>query len=115
MISIEHDGALTAVSVFGELTIADLKQIESEVAKQLKREGSWSLLLNLRGMLSYTLDAALEDLRFTRAHANDRARVAIVAERQWIVWTALLSALFTDVQTRVFDEESGARDWLAQE
>ena len=115
MISTEHDGTLTAVSVFGELTIADLQLIEAEVAKQLKNKGRWSLLLDLRGMLSYTLDAALEDLRFTRAHAHDRARVAIIAERQWIVWTALLSALFTDVETRVFDEEAGARDWLAEE
>jgi hypothetical protein len=114
MISTEHDGELTAVSVFGELTVADLQQIEAEVARQLERAGRWSLLVDLRGMLGYTLDAALEDLRFTRRHAHDRARVAIIAERQWIVWTALLSALFTDFETRVFDDEAGAREWLAE-
>ncbi len=113
MISIEQDDGLTAVSVFGELTIGDLKRIEAEIAGQLQRRGRWSLLLNLRGMLGYTLDAALEDLRFTREHAHDRARVAIVSDRPWVVWTALLSALFTDFETRVFEDESAARDWLA--
>ena len=80
----------------------------------MKRLGKIDLLVDLRGMLGYTLDVALEDLRFSRAHARDVGRVAILSEDDSMIWTALLSELFVRAEIRVFDDEADAREWLAR-
>ncbi|HZR01701.1 MAG TPA: STAS/SEC14 domain-containing protein [Burkholderiales bacterium] len=112
MISIEHEGPITVVGIFGEFEIADYKRFEEEVLRQLKAQGSLKILIDLRDMLGATVDTALEDLRFTRAHARDVGRVAILSDREAITWTALLSQFFVKSELRVFDDEALAKEWL---
>ncbi len=114
MITIQHEGNLTIIGIFARLEIADFKRIEDEIESQLKRLGKIDLLVDLRGMLGYTLDVALEDLRFSRAHARDVGRVAILSEDDSMMWTALLSELFVLAEIRVFDDEGVAREWLGE-
>jgi hypothetical protein len=113
MITIEHEGSLTIAGVFARLEMADFQRLEDEIESQLRRLGKIDLLVDLRGMLGYTLDVALEDLRFTRQHAHDVGRVAILSEDNAMVWTALLSELFVRAKIRLFDDEAQAREWLA--
>ena len=115
MISIQNEGNLGVVGVFGEFELADYKRFEDEVARQLNARGRVNLLIDLRDMVDYTVDVALEDIRFTRAHAHERGRVAILSEREPVRWMALLSQLFLDADVRVFGDEAAARDWLAEE
>jgi len=115
MITIQHEGSLTVVGVFARLEIADFRQLEVEIENQLRLLGKIDLLVDLRGMLGYTLDVAFEDLRFTREHAHDVGRIAILSENDAVVWTALLSELFVRAEMRVFDDEALAREWLAHE
>lgn len=114
MVSIEHEGHITVVGVFGEFELADYKRLEEEISAQIARQGSLNVLVDLRDMLGLTLDTALEDLRFTRAHARDVGRIALLSERDSIAWTALLSQLFMKAELRVFDDESEARTWLSE-
>ncbi len=113
MISIQNEGNLGVVGVFGEFELADYKRFEEEVARQLKAQGRVNLLVDLRDMVDYTVDVALEDIRFTRAHAHERGRIAILSERETVRWMALLSQLFLDADVQVFGDEAAARDWLA--
>ena len=115
MITIQHEGSLTVVGVFVRLEIADFRRLEAEIETQLRLLARIYLLVDLRGMLGYTLDVALEDLRFTREHAQDVGRVAILSEDDAVVWTALLSELFVRADIRVFDDETLAREWLGPE
>lgn len=116
MISIQHEGNLTVAAVFGEFALADYKRFEDEVIRQISHQGRVSLLIDLRDMLGFTVDVALEDIRFTREHARDIGRIAILSERGTVAWTAaLLSQLFMDTEIKVFDDEATARDWLAGE
>jgi hypothetical protein len=108
MISIQHEGKLTVATVMGEFKIADYRQFEDEVGAQLKRVGKINLLIDLRGMLDYTLDVALEDIRFAR----DMGRIAIISEQEMVAWVALLTDLFVDTEIQVFDDEAMAREWL---
>jgi hypothetical protein len=112
MITIQHEGKLTVAGIFARLEIADFRRLEQEIEAQLGALGKIDLLVDLRGMLGYTLDVALEDLRFSREHAKDVGRVAILSEDDAIVWTALLSELFVRAEIRIFDDESVAREWL---
>ena len=115
MITIQHEGSLTVVGVFARLEIADFTRLEEEIESQLRLVGRIDLLVDLRGMLGYTLDVAFEDVRFTREHAHDVGRIAILSENSAVVWTALLSELFIRAQIRVFDDETLAREWLGAE
>ena len=112
MITIQHEGSLTVVGIFGRLEIADFTRLEEEIESQLRLLGRIDLLMDLRGMLGYTLDVAFEDLRFSREHAHDVGRIAILSEDESVVWTALLSELFVQAEIRVFDDETLAREWL---
>jgi len=113
MISVEHEDDVTIVGVFGEFELADYRRFEDEVIAQLKQRGRLSLLMDLRDMVGLTVDVALEDIRFTRAHADAIGRVAILSERSGVAWSALLSQLFVDTEIRVFDREPAARAWLS--
>lgn len=114
MITIQHEDRLTVIGIFGQVELADFRRIEAEVEKQLRDLGQIDLLVDLRGMMGYTLDTAIEDIRFTREHARDVGRIAILSDRESVVWTALLSRLFVDAEIRVFDGEEEARDWLGE-
>jgi len=115
MISIEHEGNLTIATVFGEFRIADYREFEDQIAAQLRRTGKMNLLVDLRGMLSYTIDVALEDIKFAREHAHDMGKIAIISEREMVAWLALLTDLFVDAEIKVFDEEAIARQWLEKD
>lgn len=114
MITVEHQGNLTIVGVFGEMVLADYRLFEQEVLQQLQMLGRVKLLIDLRTMLGYTLDVAFEDVKFTRDHAVAVGRIAILSQREWVKWMALLSQLFINSDVRVFDTETAARDWLAE-
>jgi hypothetical protein len=114
MISIEHEDQLTIVGIFGEFNVADYRKFEEEVSAQLKDRGQLNLLIDLTGMLEYTLDVALEDIRFSREHAKDVGRIAIISEQEMVAWLAMLTALFIDTDIKVFDAEVPARTWLAE-
>lgn len=113
MVSIEHEGKLTIVGVFGEFELADFKRLEDEIATQIATHRSINMLVDLRDMLGVTLDTALEELRFTRAHARDVGRIAVLSERDTVAWSAMLSQAFMKAELRVFDDEAAAREWLA--
>jgi hypothetical protein len=113
MISVQHEDGITAVGVFGEFTLADYQRFEEEVIRQLGKHGKVSLLIDLRDMLGFTVDVALEDVRFTRQHARDIGRIAILSDRETVKWTALLNQAFLDVEIQVFEDEALAREWLA--
>ncbi len=114
MISIEHEDKLTIVGIFGGFNVADYRKFEEEVGAQLKAQGRLNLLIDLTGMLEYTLDVALEDIRFAREHAEDVGRIAIISDQDMVAWLAMLTALFIDADIKVFDAEESARAWLAE-
>lgn len=113
MVTIQHEGRLSVIGIFGRLELADFRQIEDEIQRQLDAVGQIDLLVDLRGMMGYTLDVALEDIRFVREHARDIGRIAMISENDAVVWAALLARLFVRAEIQVFDSESGGRDWLA--
>lgn len=114
MITIQHEDRQITAGVYGEFSLADYRTFEAEVLDTLRLKGRVDLLMDLRDMLSYTLDVAWEDIRFVRAHAHDFRRVAVIARDQFTVWVGWLTRLMSDADVRVFDDEAAARDWLAE-
>jgi hypothetical protein len=114
MITIEHNHNLISVGVFGEFTLADYKEFEELVDYKVKFEGPLDLLFDLREMVGFTLDVAWEEIKFSRAHAHDFGRIAVLTQDQWVTWSAWITQLFVDAEVVVFDNEADARAWLEE-
>lgn len=114
MITIDHDQNLISVGVFGEFTLADYKEFEELVNYKIKFQGAINVLFDLREMAGFTLDVAWEEIKFSRQHAHDFGRIAVLTDDQWLTWSAWLSQLFVEAEVLVFKEETEARAWLAE-
>lgn len=115
MIVIEQQPRAVEVTVYAEFTLADYKEFENAVNYAIQFAGPVDLFFDLREMADFTLDVAWEDIVFARAHANDFRRIAVLTESQWVAWSAWLSQIFVHAALRVFQDESEARQWLAEE
>ncbi len=112
MISIQVADEYTNVAVLGEFTLADMKELEEHAIHQIRLQGSANLLIDLRDMLGYTLDVAWEEIKFTRTHAREFGRVAVITDNQWLAWIAWLESLFTDAEIEVFASYDDALVWV---
>lgn len=115
MITIEHSENLVNVAVLGEFTLADFKEFEQHMLYNIRFQGKVNLLVDLRDMLKYTLDVAWEEIKFSREHARDFGKVAVVTTDQWIAWSAWLSRLFVDADIRVFEDYDEALAWAREQ
>jgi len=114
MINISISGNTVRAAVMGEFTLADYREFEQTILYGVKLEGRVNLLVDLRDMLKFTVDVAWEEISFGRAHAADFARVAVVAQSQWMIWSTWVTRLFVEAQIQVFEDLEGAENWLAE-
>ena len=112
MIVVNENKDLLEMHVYGELALADYREFQEAVGRELKKAPKIKLLLDLANMSGYTLDVAWEEVRFTRAHVHDFQRIAIVSATQWTSWLSWVSAAFSDAQARSFDSSDEALAWL---
>lgn len=112
MIAIEHNDNLITITVFGEFALADFKEFETLVLYKVRFEGPVDVLIDFREMLGFTLDVAWEEIRFSREHAQDFRKIAVVTEDQWLSWSAWLSQFFTKANVQTFEDETSAHEWL---
>lgn len=113
MIAIQEKRDLLQASVYAEFTLADYKEFERAVTSELKTRPKLRLLVDLSNMAGFTVDVAWEDIKFTRAHAHDFERIAVVvAHDEWASWAGWLATAFTDAQVQLFEDEAAATRWL---
>lgn len=114
MIVTDHQPSRVSVTVYGEFSLADYKEFEQLVNFKVKFEGPVDLFFDLRQMGDFTLDVAWEELMFSRTHANNFNRIAVVTDSQWVTWTAWLSQIFVNAEMRIFADAEEAVAWLDQ-
>jgi thiosulfate/3-mercaptopyruvate sulfurtransferase len=116
MISIRNQGSVVNAAVFGKFELDDYRQFERAVDYTLQQFGGHaSVLFDLRDMSGFTLDVAWEELRYTRRHARDFERIAVVTGDEWVAWSAWISRAFVDAEFRVFDDDVDALAWVRGE
>lgn len=114
MIAINVKDNIVSMSVLGRFTLEDYKEFEEAVLYGLKFQGVVNLLIDLRDMLSISLDVAWEEIKFSREHANDFDRVAILTSNEWIAWSAWINRLFVEADIELFDDIQQAEAWLKE-
>lgn len=112
MISLNIIDNCIEVSVLGQFTGEDYREFEHAVQYGIQFQGTVNVLFDLRDMLSYSLDVAWEELVFTREHAHDFGRIAVLTGDQWVAWSLWLNRLFSDAEIRLFDDLELAQAWV---
>jgi hypothetical protein len=112
MIAIEVQSHLATVTILGQFTLADFKELEEAIMYKIKFDGRVNLLLDLRKMSSFTVDVAWEEIKFARDHHFGLWKIAVVTDSQWIAWSAWLTGLFTHAETQAFDDYNLSCDWV---
>lgn len=114
MIAINVKDNVISMSVLGSFTLDDYREFEEAVLYGLKFQGVVNLLIDLRDMLSFSLDVAWEEIKFSREHANDFDRVAVLTNNEWIAWSAWVNRLFVNADIRLFDDLANAETWVRE-
>ena len=112
MISISHETNYTHAVVFEQFTLQDYMEFESNVLYEIRFHGKARLLLDLSQMVGYTIDMALEEIRFSKQNRQNFDKVAIVSDDQWVVWSVWLNQAIAESEIRMFSDIQGAQIWL---
>ena len=113
MISLKTEDNRIAVTVMGQFTLDDYREFEDAVCQGIEFQGKVNLLFDLRDMLSYSIDVAWEELKFSREHKNDFGRIAILTGDEWVAWSMWINRMFMSADIRLFDELEPAQLWMA--
>ena len=113
MISLSVKDNQIAATVMGQFTLDDYREFEQAVYYGIQFQGKVNLLFDLRDMLSYSIDVAWEELKFSREHKNDFGRIAILTGDQWVAWSMWINRMFMSADIRLFEEIELAQDWVA--
>lgn len=114
MITVDHSVQRVNLAVMGEFTLDDFTEFEEYLIANDLFDGSHSLLFDLREMAGFTIDMAVEEIKFSRIHGGDFRRIAVVTDSQWVTWSAWLETLFVNAELRVFADRDEACAWLAE-
>jgi len=112
MISIREQEYGLDVALFNEFTLADFKLFEAALVKRAAEIGRPDVLLDLSEVKDFTLDMALEELKFARAHEKDFGRVAVVVNDVWIKLAAHMAGMISPGHSEYFKSIDQAQSWL---
>jgi len=111
------EGNIIAIRASGKLTHEDYQAFLPRLEEQIKQLGKVSILVELDNFQGWELEAAKDDFKFGMAHLDDIERFAIVGEKSWERWMALMAKPFMGPgRVRFFsrDELQKAWDWLRE-
>ncbi len=114
MISISHESQYIHAVVFEQFTLQDYKEFESNVLYDIRFHGAARLLMDLSHMDGYTIDMALEEVRFSKQNRQNFDRVAVVSSDQWVVWSVWVSQAIAESEIKVFPNVESAQFWLQE-
>lgn len=112
MISISHEPLYTHAVVFEQFTLQDYKEFESNVLYDIRFHGKARLLLDLSQMDGYTIDMALEEIRFSKENRQNFEKVAVVSDDQWVVWSVWINKVIAESEIEIFPDIQSAQLWL---
>ena len=109
-----HEGNIFAVRATGKLTHADYQEFLPELEKVIGEHGKISLLFELENFSGWELAAMKDDFQLGLKHNHDFEKIALVGDKAWQHWMAVMSKPFIKGEVRYFSrtELQAAWDWL---
>lgn len=102
------------MALMGKLTHGDYAQFVPMIDNAMKGtpDIKMNMLVDLRQLEGWELEAAWDDFRFGLNHRNDFEKLAIVGNAAWQKIAAKLSGWFVSGETRYFGDKEAALAWL---
>ncbi len=111
------DGNTIAVRASGKLTHEDYQNFLPQLEQQIKEFGKVSMLFEFDNFTGWELEAAKDDFKYGMKHLTDFERIAMVGDKGWEHWMALMAKPFLlSGKVRYFNRENlqDAWDWLRE-
>jgi hypothetical protein len=113
MLNLIHETDRLILEAGGELTQADLAELEQAVQFENRFHGPVTLLVDLQMLTGTTLDGWLAEWRFLHENYPAIERIAVVVNSEWQIWHTLLTRWFMQADIRAFTDRTEAETWLA--
>ena len=112
----ESEGKVLGFKAVGTVTKEDYKVLVPEVKSIVDKEGSISMLLDLRQFKWENIDAWMADINFSRAYHQKIDKMAIVGDKNWEKWITALAKPFYSKKARFFylEDIDSAWKWLKE-
>ncbi|AZG73560.1 STAS/SEC14 domain-containing protein [Shewanella livingstonensis] len=111
------DGNTIAIRASGKLTAEDYQTFLPQLEQQINHLGKVSLLFELDNFFGWDLNGVKADVNFGLKYLGDCDRIAIVGDKSWEHWMAVIAKPFLlSSEVRYFNRENlqDAWDWLRE-
>ncbi|MGX9460203.1 STAS/SEC14 domain-containing protein [Shewanella sp. A14] len=111
------DGNTIAIRASGQLTREDYQSFLPQLEEQINQLDKVSLLFEFDNFSGWDFDAIKDDFNFGMKHIHDFDRIAMVGDKSWERWIAILAKPFlSSSEVRYFNRENlqDAWDWLRE-
>ena len=95
----------------GKLNDEDQKSVVPAVEKAIAAEGKVRLIAAFCDFHGWDIHAAWDDLKFGLSHYSDFERIAMVGDRRWESWLAVLCRPFTKASVKYFNTSDAGLAW----
>jgi hypothetical protein len=100
----------------GKLHDADYKIFVPLVDSEIAKEGKINVLAQFHDFHGWDAQALWDDIKFSTTHCMKINRIALVGEKTWEKWMAVVCKPFTMAKIRYFDaaQVEAAKAWLSE-
>jgi hypothetical protein len=100
----------------GKLHDEDYKKFVPVVDAEIAKEGKVTFLVQFHDFRGWDMRALWDDTKFATTHCTKIKRIALVGDKNWEKWMAMVCKPFTMAEVRYFDtaELEAAKAWLAE-
>jgi len=104
------------VKMSGKLHDDDYKTFVPKVDAEIAKGGKVNILAQFHDFHGWDAKALWDDIKFSTTHCTGIKKVALVGEKTWEQYMALVCKPFTMAKVKYFDasELEAAKTWLAE-
>ena len=100
----------------GKLHDEDYKKFVPSIDAAVAKHGKVRLLAQFHDFHGWDLHALWDDIKFSTTHCTKFKKIALVGDKKWEKWMAVVCKPFTMAKIRYFDANQieSAKQWLAE-
>jgi hypothetical protein len=102
---------LLGFKLSGKLHDDDYQQFVPVVEAAIRKSGKVRLLAQFTDFEGWDLHAVWDDTKFATQHCSDVEKIALVGDRAWEKWMAVVCKPFTLAKLEYFDDTDLERAW----
>ena len=105
------------VRASGKLSKEDYQVFDPGVDAFIEQQGKIKLQFVMHEFHGWEMGAVWEDIKFATKHCAHISKIAMVGDKTWEKWMAMICKPFTMSSIKYFDaaEVAAARTWLAED